>query len=148
MLERLFGGAAVAAADDQHLLRRRVRAERGVDQILVVDELLLLGGHVEPVEAEDLAVVLGLVDLHLLELGLPLADLFSGPDVEAGRGVERAAARDAGTVRRLVGAEKELAGDGVGVENLARAMRDQQDGADDRGDNRRDDDREAEPAVR
>src|SRR5437870_4653996 len=66
-----------------------MRAERGVDQILVVDELLLLGGHVDPVEAEELAVVRRVVDLHLLELRLPLADLAGRLDVEAGRGAER-----------------------------------------------------------
>ena len=79
VLERLLGGAAVAAADDQHLLRRGMRGERGVDQVLVVDELLLLGGHVEPVEAEELAVVRRVVDLHLLEARLPLADLLRRP---------------------------------------------------------------------
>jgi hypothetical protein len=75
VLERLLGRAAVAAADDEDLLRRRVRCERRVDEVLVVDELLLLGGHVEPVEAEELAVVRRVVDLHLLEARLPLAEL-------------------------------------------------------------------------
>ena len=89
VLERLFRRAAVAAADDQHLLRLRMGGERGVDEVLVVDELLLLGGHVEPVETEQLAVVRRLVDLHLLELGLPLAELFARLDIEAGGRAER-----------------------------------------------------------
>ena len=49
MLERLLGGAAVAAADDQHAPGRGVSGESRMHQVLVIDELLLLGGHVEPV---------------------------------------------------------------------------------------------------
>src|SRR3989337_365818 len=60
-----------------------------MDQVLVIDELLPLGGHVVPVEAEDAAVVRRVVDLQLLELGLPLAHLARGLDVEAGGIVQR-----------------------------------------------------------
>src|SRR3989449_6043074 len=89
MLERLPRGSAGAAADDQHAPGRGVSGESGMHEVLVIDELLLLGGHVEPVEPEELAVVRRVVDLHPLEARLPFADLTRCLDVEAGGGIER-----------------------------------------------------------
>src|SRR2546430_15876683 len=89
MLERLLRGSAVAAADDQHAPGSGVSGESGMHEVLVIDELLLVGGHVDPVEPEELAVVRRVVDLHLLEARLPFADLTRCLDVEAGGGIER-----------------------------------------------------------
>ena len=43
VLEQLLGGAAVAAADHESALaRRRMRDRRGMDEVLVVEELVAL----------------------------------------------------------------------------------------------------------
>ena len=75
MISTFFGAACAVSA--------------GMDQVLVVDELLPLGGHVAAVQAEDAPVVRRVVDRQLVVLRLPLADLARGLDVEAGRVVER-----------------------------------------------------------
>ena len=67
VLERFLCGSAVAAADDQDALRRRVRGQRRVHQRLVVDELFALGGHETAVEAKELAELRRLVDFQILE---------------------------------------------------------------------------------
>ena len=48
-------GAAVAAADHQRALGIRMRHRRGMHEVLVIEELVALGGHDEAVEAEDAA---------------------------------------------------------------------------------------------
>jgi len=87
VLEHFFGRSAVAATDDEHALGSGVRGGRRVDEVLVIDELITFGCHVEAVQPEQLAVVRRVVDRELLVLGLPLADLARGLDVEPGRGI-------------------------------------------------------------
>ena len=74
VLQQLFGGAAVAAADHQRAARIRVRDRRGMDQVLVIEELVALRGHAETVEAEDAAELGRLVDLEQLERRLATLD--------------------------------------------------------------------------
>ena len=64
----------LSAARDEHLLGFRVPRERGVDEGLVVDVLVILGALHEPVGDEQTAEGLGFDHLHGLELGLALVE--------------------------------------------------------------------------
>ncbi len=68
MLEELLRRAAVAAADDQCALRRRVRERSHVHEVLVIEELVALRGHEVAVEPEQPPERGALVHLDLLEL--------------------------------------------------------------------------------
>ena len=70
MLQQLFGRAAVAAADDERGARLRVADGGRVDEVLVVEELVALGGHEAAVEAEELADQGRIPDFAGLERGL------------------------------------------------------------------------------
>ena len=74
MLEHLFGDAAVAAADDQHLFRLAVGEERHVRHHLVVDEFVLGGDLGRAVEHQHLAEELVLEQHQMLVLGLHLVE--------------------------------------------------------------------------
>ena len=74
-LDRLVAGqlthdAAVAGADDQDAADLGVDRQRHVGQHLVVDELVLLGQHQEPVQNQHTAELLGLEDVDALEFAL------------------------------------------------------------------------------
>ena len=66
MLQQLLRRAAVAAADDQRALRRGMRDRRRVDEVLVIEELVLLGRHEMAVEPEKLAERHGVVHFDRL----------------------------------------------------------------------------------
>ena len=74
VLEHLLGDAAVAAADDQHLLGVAVRQDRHMGHHLVIDELV--GGRDlrRAVEHQHLAEELVLEQDEMLVLGLQLVD--------------------------------------------------------------------------
>jgi hypothetical protein len=72
MLERLFGDAAVAATDDQHLARSPMGEDRHVAHHLVIDELIAGGDLRCPVEHEDTAEVRVLEQHEMLVLGARL----------------------------------------------------------------------------
>ena len=55
VLERLFGDAAIAAADDEHLARAAVREQRHVRHHFLVDEFVSLGDLGGAVEHQHLA---------------------------------------------------------------------------------------------
>ena len=74
VLQELFRGAPVAAADHERAPRIGVRRGHRVDEVLVVEELVLLGGHVEAVEPENAAELGRLVDLEQLEGRLATLD--------------------------------------------------------------------------
>src|SRR5262249_24391990 len=74
VLEHLLRDAAVAAADDQHLLRTPVRQDRHVSHHLVVDELIGAGDLGRAVEHEHLAEERMLEQHEMLVLGLLLVD--------------------------------------------------------------------------
>ena len=81
MLEELLGGPAVAAADHERALRARVGDRRGMDEVLVVEELVALRGHVEAVEAEDAPELGRVVDLEkLVGRAAPLDERALEPD--------------------------------------------------------------------
>ena len=84
VLEQLFGRAAVAAADDQRRLGRRMRDRREVDEILVIEELVLLRRHEVTVEPEQLPERRGVVDFDGLERRLEMLELARRADEEAG----------------------------------------------------------------
>ena len=86
VLEHLADDAAVAAADDEHLLRVWVARERDVGDHLLVGELIALGALDDAVEDEDVAVRLGLEDEHVLVEGL--LDVEDFVDLE-GHGLAR-----------------------------------------------------------
>ena len=67
VLEQLLRRAAVAAADDQRALGRGMRQRRHVDEVLVIEELVLLGRHERAVEAEQLAERHAVVHFDRLE---------------------------------------------------------------------------------
>ena len=62
--------AAVAAADDQHFLRRAVRQQRHVGQHFVIDELVTLGGLHHAVERHYAPQHRVLEDHRILMIGL------------------------------------------------------------------------------
>jgi hypothetical protein len=65
VLQHLLRSASVPATQDQHLLRRRVRDRSGMDQGLVVEELVGLGGHEAAVEhQQEFAAVLQSFEPH------------------------------------------------------------------------------------
>jgi hypothetical protein len=74
VLEHLFGNAAIAAADDQHVAGIAVGEQRHVRHHLLVDELVALrdlGGAVEHQHFADI----GLLEQHqMLVLGLQLVE--------------------------------------------------------------------------
>src|SRR5262249_22865072 len=74
MLEHLLRDAAVAAADDQHLLRMAVRQDRHMGHHLVVDELILAGDLRRAVEHQHLAEERVLEQHEMLVRGLQLVD--------------------------------------------------------------------------
>ena len=74
VLEHLLGDAAVAAADDQHLLRLAVREDRHVRHHLVIDELVLGGDLGRAIEHQHLAEELVLEQHQMLVLGLHLVE--------------------------------------------------------------------------
>ncbi len=81
VLEKLLRGSAVAAADHERALRARVRDRRGMDEVLVVEELVALRGHVEAVEAEDSPELRRVVDFEELVGGpAPLDERALEPD--------------------------------------------------------------------
>src|SRR4029450_4514941 len=53
MLEQLFRRTAVAAADDQHGLRSRMREGGGVSHALVIEELIAIGCHQPAIGTEE-----------------------------------------------------------------------------------------------
>src|SRR3546814_3900135 len=73
MLQRLLQRAAVAAADDQHEAHRAMRQDRHMDEHLVVEELVALGGLNDAVEGQPAAEGPVLEDQHLLLPGIALA---------------------------------------------------------------------------
>ena len=75
VLQHLFQGAAVAAADDQDIARRAVGHERDVRDHLVIDELVALGGLDEAVEHEHASDLRRLEDDRFLECGAPPMDV-------------------------------------------------------------------------
>jgi hypothetical protein len=72
VLQDFLGDAAVAAADDQHVLRLAVRQDRHVGHHLVIDELVARGDLRGAVEHQHLAEVLLLEQHEVLVLGLLL----------------------------------------------------------------------------
>ena len=82
MLQQLFRGPAVAAADDQRALGLRMRDRRDVDEVLVIEELVLLGRHEVAVEAEQLAERHGVVHFDRLERRREFLELARRPDEE------------------------------------------------------------------
>ena len=74
VLEHLLGDAAVAAADDQHLLGLAMREHRHVRHHLVVDELVLGGDLGRAVEHQHLAEEFVLEQHQMLVLGLHLVE--------------------------------------------------------------------------
>src|SRR5499427_959341 len=74
VLEHFLRDAAVAAADDQHLLRTAVRQDRHVSHHLVVDELIGAGDLGRAVEHQHLAEEWVLEQHEMLVLGLQLVD--------------------------------------------------------------------------
>ncbi len=70
MLDDLADAAAVAAADHQHLFRRRMGEQGGMGDHVVIDEFVALGDHHQAVEEHHAAVVQRLDDVELLELAL------------------------------------------------------------------------------
>ncbi len=66
MLEQFLGCAAIAAAQDQRLARRRVGQGSGVDQGLVVEEFLAFGGHEAAIQSQHLAELRRVQQLQLL----------------------------------------------------------------------------------
>ena len=74
MLQQLLGRSAVAAADDQRALGPRMRERGQVHEVLVIEELVVLGRHEVAVEAEQLAERHAVVDLDRLELRMELLE--------------------------------------------------------------------------
>lgn len=70
MLDDLAQDAAVAAANDEHLLGVGVRVHSEVGNHLLVGKLVAFGALDDVVEDEDVAVVGRLEDEHVLVLGL------------------------------------------------------------------------------
>ena len=88
VLEDLAQGPAVAAADDQDVLRTRVGRQGRMDEHLVIVELVPLGRLDEAVEKKDAPVVLIADDLDPLELRPPLVeDLLHGKKNAGRRGL-------------------------------------------------------------
>ncbi len=88
VLQDFAQNAAVAGADDQHVLGIRVGAEHRVDHRFVVEELVLRGHLRHAVEQQDVAELLALDDLHLLPLGLAAVEGLPGLVEVAEGGVE------------------------------------------------------------
>src|SRR5690606_13993596 len=80
--QHLAQGAAVAAADDDHVLRVRMREQRRVRHHLVVEEVVAGGQHHRAVDQHDVAPVGRLVDLDVLEVGLHLVQLAGHPEAD------------------------------------------------------------------
>ena len=59
---RILGRSAVTAADDQRVPRRRMRDRGDMDEILVIEELVLLGSHEMAVQPEQAAELRRIVD--------------------------------------------------------------------------------------
>jgi hypothetical protein len=70
VLDDFANTAAVAAADHQYLLRLRMGEEGRMHDHVVVDELVALGHHHQPVEEHHAPVFEGLDDVELLEFAL------------------------------------------------------------------------------
>src|SRR4029453_4932810 len=85
MFQHPFPGSAVASADDERTLGARMRQRGHVDEVLVVEELVHLGGNEMDVEPEKLAEVRGVVPLDRLVRRAELLVLVSGADEESPR---------------------------------------------------------------
>ena len=72
--------AAVAAADDQHVLHIGMDGHGDVYHHLVVDELILLCEHHISVQGEEAAELLGVEHVNPLELALATVQLLVHPD--------------------------------------------------------------------
>src|SRR5947207_2177915 len=74
MPQNFPNGGALAPADGHGPHRLGVGEESGLDEDLVIDALVVLAGLDAAVQDQDLAVRVGLEDLHELELGLARGD--------------------------------------------------------------------------
>src|SRR6202163_1425995 len=83
VLEQLLGRTAVATADDQRGLRRRMGDRRDVDQILMIEELVLFRGHQMSVETEQLSERSGVVNFDRLIRRLEAFELARRANEEA-----------------------------------------------------------------
>ncbi|MOA36336.1 hypothetical protein D3C78_1578510 [compost metagenome] len=78
---------AVPAADHQHALRGGMGRHRDVGDHLVVNVLIALGRHDQPVERQHAAELVRVEDGDILELGLPLEKGFLHLEGQAGLAV-------------------------------------------------------------